>query len=186
MIVIGSSTGGPAALEKIFSSIKAPINIPILITQHMPPVFTEMLARRLSDMTGIPCAEAKNGEVIKPNQMYIAPGDYHMIVVGNKAEYKIQLNQEAQRNSVRPAVDYLFETAADIFDRTCMGFVLTGMGEDGLIGAQALRRKGAAMMIQDKESCVVFGMPGAIYSSGDYDQIGNLETISTTIRRMTN
>ncbi len=183
LIVIGSSTGGPTALEKIFQSIVAPIDIPILITQHMPPVFTEILARRLGELSGIPSFEAKSGTLIKANHIYVAPGDYHFLIEGNKQHPKIVLNQNPQRNSVRPAVDYLFETAADIFGDSCLGVVLTGMGEDGLVGARKIRQQGGSILIQDKASCVVFGMPGAIYDSDDYDQISSLDVIAHQIKR---
>lgn len=184
VLVIGSSTGGPAALENIFSTVSAPASLPILITQHMPPVFTEILAKRLGELSGIPAAEAKNGEPLLPNRIYVAPGDYHMLIEGSKQAPRLALNQAPQRNSVRPAVDYLFETASAVYGAGCFGVVLTGMGEDGLVGAREIRRVGGAILIQDKASCVVFGMPGAIFDSGDYDQISDLAVISQQVKRV--
>jgi two-component system chemotaxis response regulator CheB len=184
ILVIGTSTGGPTALEKIFKDISGPISIPILVVQHMPPVFTEILAKRLGELSGIPTSEAKSGEKIQANHIYVAPGDYHMIVQSTIQGEHLILNQEPQRNSVRPAVDNLFESAAHVYGKNCVGFVLTGMGEDGLKGAHAIRRDGGAIVIQDKESCVVFGMPGAIYQSDDYDQIANLERITFLIKKL--
>ena len=183
VLVIGSSTGGPTALEKIFTQITGPISIPILIVQHMPPIFTETLARRLGDLSGIPASEAKSGGVIESNHIYVAPGDYHMLVESTSQGSKLVLNQAPQRNSVRPAVDFLFETAATHYKNRCLGIVLTGMGEDGLVGAQSIRSQGGAIVIQDKESCVVFGMPGSIFDADEYDQIGNLDAITLLMNR---
>lgn len=185
VLVIGSSTGGPTALEKIFSTLTGPVAIPILIVQHMPPVFTEILARRLGELSGIPSHEAKQGQVLEPNNIYVAPGDHHMLISGTRERAQIVLNQAPQRNSVRPAVDYLFETAAQIYQANCLGVVLTGMGEDGLIGARMVRKNAGAILIQNKESCVVFGMPGAIYESGDFDQMSSLESIMVHLKQVT-
>lgn len=184
VLAIGSSTGGPAALEKIFELLNGPVSMPILITQHMPPVFTEILARRLGELSGIPAGEAKNGEPLRPNHIYVAPGDYHMLVEGTPQDARIVLNQSPQRNSVRPAVDYLFESVASVYGASSLGVVLTGMGEDGLVGARELRRLGGAVLIQDKASCVVFGMPGAIYAADEYDQVSDLMIIAQQLKRM--
>ncbi|MFZ9596011.1 MAG: chemotaxis-specific protein-glutamate methyltransferase CheB [Bdellovibrionia bacterium] len=184
VLVIGSSTGGPAALDKIFSGLKEPVNVPILITQHMPPVFTASLAKRLAEVSGIPAAEARSGEFLEPNRIYVAPGDFHMLLRLQDSRPAILVTKDAQRNSVRPAVDYLFETAAQVFSHRCLGLVLTGMGEDGLAGSIEIRKKGGAVMIQDEESCVVFGMPGAIYHANEYDSMGSLEVITAKLNRL--
>ncbi len=183
VLVIGCSTGGPAALESIFSKLTAPSRIPILIVQHMPPVFTQVLAKRLGEMSGIEAAEAVEGEPIVANRIYVAPGDYHLEVAGTREKPTAHLTKNPQRNSVRPAVDALFETAATVWGASVLGFVLTGMGEDGLVGAKALRSKGGGLIIQDEESCVVFGMPGAIFGSGDYDEIMPLTRIGMRVQR---
>ena len=183
-IVIGSSTGGPTALEKIFASLTGPITVPIFIAQHMPPVFTEILARRLGEISGIPSEEAKAGTIVEANHIYVAPGDYHLLLEASGKGTKIALNQMPQRNSVRPAVDYLFESAAQVYKQNCLGVVLTGMGEDGLAGAKALRALNAPIIIQDRESCVVFGMPGAIFAADDYDQMGDLNFITSLLKRL--
>jgi two-component system chemotaxis response regulator CheB len=184
IIVIGCSTGGPDALEKVFCNIKSPISCPILITQHMPPIFTKSLARRLQNLTGIESAEGIDSEAVRPNRIYIAPGDYHMSLVKQGTSLKIKIDQTPHRNSVRPAVDPLFESAAELYGQFCMGFILTGMGEDGLIGSKAIKEREGGIMIQSQKSCVVFGMPGAVYSAGLYDGIGDLTEISKTILRM--
>lgn len=184
VLVIGSSTGGPTALEKIFQPISGPIGIPVLIVQHMPPVFTQALAKRLESITGIPAAEGVAGELVQPNRIYVAPGDYHMLITTSAQGKNIVLNQDPQRNSVRPAVDALFESTAQVYRENCLGIVLTGMGEDGLVGAREIRTHGGAMVIQDQASCVVFGMPGAIFDAGEYDQIGDLDFISRLLQRV--
>lgn len=184
-IVIGSSTGGPTALEAVFQNLKGPITIPIFIVQHMPPVFTQSLAKRLGEISNIPSKEAENGEIVQANHIYVAPGDYHMAIERDGSSLRTTLNQAPKRNSVRPAVDILFETAALAFGSRLMGIVLTGMGEDGLVGAKAIRGRGGAIMIQDKASCVVFGMPGAIYNANEYDGVGNLESVTALIRKLT-
>lgn len=182
IIVIGSSTGGPNALEEVFSHLRGPVSCPIFITQHMPPIFTASLAERLEKLSGIPAAEAKHLEVAKPNRIYVAPGDYHMSLGTAHGGLEIHLDQGPLQNSVRPAVDPLFLSAARNFKERCLGIVLTGMGEDGRIGAQAVKQHGGAIVIQSAESCVVFGMPGAIFRDGAYDRVGDLKEISDLLK----
>lgn len=171
IVVIGSSTGGPTVLEKIFSELSTPINCPIIIAQHMPPIFTATLAERISRMSGIPAKEAAHGEVLVKNCIYIAPGDYHVRLSGTPDHTIISLDNGPKINSVRPAVDPLFSSAATIFRNQCLGFVLTGMGADGKIGSEVIKQNGGTVVIQEEKSCVVFGMPGAVFSSGAFDRI---------------
>lgn len=166
IICIGSSTGGPEALRKIFSSLRNDNGIPIVVTQHMPPVFTEQLAKMLDRLSSMNIKEAENDEPILTNNCYIAPGDYHMTVDKNKDSYFIRLNQEEKVNHVRPAVDVLFSSIAKVFGQKSMAIILTGMGEDGLQGAKELKVNSVPIIIQDKESSVVWGMPGAIHKEG--------------------
>jgi two-component system chemotaxis response regulator CheB len=186
LIVIASSTGGPTALETLFAELPQSLEIPILIAQHMPPVFTRILAQRLGDLSKKECSEAKNGDIIKPGQIYIAPGDYHLHLGQSKNGIVLELDQGPQRNSVRPAADYLFESAAKICGANCLGIVLTGMGQDGLQGSLAIKRAGGRILIQDEKSCVVFGMPGAIYKANCYDDIGDLDFISKVLKNSSN
>ena len=173
IIVIGSSTGGPNVLERIFSEVKGPISCPIVIVQHMPPVFTATLAQRISSMSGIPAREARDGAILEPNSITIAPGDYHLELFGNVERTVMKLNQGPKVHSVRPAVDPLFESASKIFKERCLGFVLTGMGSDGKSGAQAVKDRGGSIVIQNEASCVVFGMPGAVHAAGAFDRIAD-------------
>lgn len=155
----------------------APSNCPIVIAQHMPPIFTATLAERLSRLSGIPASEAKNGGQLEKNHIYIAPGDYHLQLEGTMDDTKMVLNQGPQINSVRPAVDPLFSSAAAIFRDKCLGFILTGMGADGKSGAEDVKKRGGAIVIQSQESCVVFGMPGAVFASGAFDRIASPDEI---------
>jgi two-component system chemotaxis response regulator CheB len=184
LIVIGSSTGGPSALEAIFAEIKGPIKCPILIAQHMPPIFTASLAERLERLSKIPAAEGKQDEPIVANRIYIAPGNFHMSIVGSASAPRIHLDQGPLLNSVRPAVDPLFSSAAHLFGPKCFGLILTGMGKDGLAGTLDLKEKGAGIMIQSRESCVVFGMPGAVFAHGCYDRMGDLKEITETLNKL--
>lgn len=183
-IVIGSSTGGPDALEKVFTAFAKPIACPIFLTQHMPPVFTASLAKRIEQISGLTVAEGQQWEPIKPGKVYVAPGDYHMTVVNHDNALRIKLDQSPQRNSVRPAVDSLFESAAHIYGKRLAGVILTGMGEDGKLGCEAIKRAGGGVMIQSEASCVVFGMPGAVYRSGAFDKVGDLKEIKAVLERM--
>lgn len=182
VVVIGSSTGGPTALEKIFSEVAGPISVPILIAQHMPPIFTATLAERLKKLIGIEVREGRNGELIQPNHVYVAPGDYHMALRKVPEGVAISLDQGPHENFVRPAVDPLFRSAAALFGAGCLGVILTGMGSDGKNGCVAIKDKGGAVIIQDKESCVVFGMPGAVHSIGAFDLMGNTSAIASILR----
>lgn len=186
IIVIGSSTGGPNVLESIFSSISAPCSLPIVIAQHMPPLFTATLAERISKLSGIPTREAEHNEPLLPGKIYVAPGNYHLTLKKNGLEAFCQLDQSPHVNFVRPAVDPLFESAAGIFGNRCLGIILTGMGSDGKAGCEAVKRQGGAVLIQNQESCVVFGMPGAVQTSGAFDQAMTPPEITSTLNQILN
>lgn len=172
-VVIGSSTGGPTVLENIFSQLGPPLRCPIFVAQHMPPVFTASLAERIQKISGIPTSEAKHGAAVVPNAIYIAPGNFHMSLSGTRDKASIVLDQGPLVNSVRPAVDNLFNTAAEIYRARCLGIVLTGMGADGKNGAQKIKENNGAVLIQEQNSCVVFGMPGAVMAEGAFDKALN-------------
>ena len=181
IVVIGSSTGGPTVLEHIFSKINGPLKCPVIIVQHMPPIFTATLAERISKLCGIPAKEASHGEVLE-NSIYIAPGNYHLRLEGTTSRTVLLLDQKEQINSVRPAVDPLFQTAASIFKNKCLGIVLTGMGADGRDGALSVKAEGGVMVIQEEKSCVVFGMPGAVYAAGAFDKIESPDGIISILQ----
>ena len=171
VILIGSSTGGPTVLESMFARIKGPLRCPILIAQHMPPVFTASLAERLARLSGLVVKEAAHGEPLLNGQVYVAPGDFHLTVTGSAAAPLLQLDKGPAENSVRPAVDPLFRTAAKLYGSGALGIILTGMGYDGKLGCEAVKAAGGAVVIQEEKSCVVFGMPGAVHAAGAYDRI---------------
>ncbi len=181
-IVIGSSTGGPTVLEALFSKLSGPLRCPIFITQHMPPIFTATLAERLQKISGIPTYEAKHNQIVEKNAVYVAPGNYHMRIKNDSGVLKIELDQGPLVNSVRPAVDPLFQSAAQIYGDRCLGIVLTGMGADGKVGAERVKEMGGVVLIQSEETCVVFGMPGAVMSVGAYDQVLSPDEIVEVLR----
>lgn len=178
ILVIASSTGGPNALVEYFSLLRDPLPFPILVTQHMPPLFTASLAERIGAYSGKIAREAVHGEILQPNQIYVAPGDYHLSLGGDKKAPKILLDQGPSRNYVRPCADYLFESAAAIFGKNTLGIVFTGMGRDGADGAAAIKAKRGAVLIQNEDSCVVFGMPGAVFEEGNFDFEGTPEELA--------
>lgn len=168
LVCIGSSTGGPDALKVIFESVTVTPKVPILIVQHMPPLFTSKLAQLLNEICPVNVKEAEEGEEIKPGFCYIAPGDYHMTIVKHGNVFRVQLNQNEKVCFVRPAVDVLLESVSKNFKGHVMSIILTGMGRDGTEGAKTLSSVSHDLFIQDKESSTVWGMAGSI----DKAQIG--------------
>jgi two-component system chemotaxis response regulator CheB len=172
-IVVASSTGGPDALRIFFSAIKGrKPKLPIFIVQHMPPTFTASLAKQIQDLTEIPAAEGVNGEPVKAGRIYVAPGDWHMTVHAVEDQPVIKLDKSALIQSVRPAANPLMQSVAQIWGQKTLGFVLSGMGEDGKDGAISIKNAGGVIGIQDQPSSVVWGMPGSVYECGAYDLMG--------------
>lgn len=182
LIVIGCSTGGPRALETLLSQINNDISAPILIVQHMPPLFTKLLAEQLNAKTSLAVKEGSDNQTIYPGEVHIAPGGYHMVV---DRGYKIHLNQEPMENSCRPAVDVLFRSAADAFGQNCLGVLLTGMGSDGLKGCQKIKQRNGSIFVQDQESSVVGSMPGSVQSAGLADAVYSLTDMGSHIYNYT-
>jgi two-component system chemotaxis response regulator CheB len=166
IIVIGCSTGGPQALQTVIAGLAGRTQLPILIVQHMPPMFTAILAEQLSKLSTTPTAEAKEGMPIKPGHIYVAPGDFHMRIVKRHGASVIALDQTPPVNFCRPAVDPLFASAAEVYGARVTAAVLTGMGQDGKRGADIVTQKGGAVLAQDEASSVVWGMPGAVATGG--------------------
>ncbi len=179
-VAIASSTGGPQALAELFSAWKGTqFKVPIFITQHMPPMFTTTLAEQLSNFSGMQCKEAEDGEVVRGGCVYIAPGDYHMTVERQGDKIITRLNQEPPENFCRPAADPMLRSLVDAFGQHVLLTVLTGMGADGLKGAQSLQQAGGAVWAQDEASSVVWGMPGAVAKAGVCQKIAPLQEIPT-------
>lgn len=184
VIAIGSSTGGPQALMTVFQNLNAPLDQPVLITQHMPGTFTKILAQHLDKLPGVNCAEAQDGEKLERGRVYLAPGDYHMVVNQTAGGPTVSLNQDAPENFCRPAVDPLFRSLAQSFGKKVLAIVLTGMGHDGLNGGQAIVSAGGMVIAQDETSSVVWGMPGAVATGGLCSAVLPVSEIGQTVRRL--
>lgn len=166
-LAIGSSTGGPQALFQLLANIRGAVNRPILITQHMPATFTTILAEHISRSTGWVAAEGIDGEAVRPNRIYIAPGDFHMLVaVAPSGEKTIKLSKAPPENFCRPSVDPMLRSLAQAYGRRLLTVILTGMGHDGLRGGEAVRDAGGTLVAQDEATSVVWGMPGAVATAG--------------------
>lgn len=184
LVVIGVSTGGPNALANLIPSLPGDLPVPVLIVQHMPPMFTRLLAERLDNHSALSVREAAGGEVLAPGQCWIAPGDRHLEVTGDTTSgLRLALHDGPRENSCRPAVDVLFRSAAAAMGRNVLGVVMTGMGHDGLRGSEDLTTAGARVVVQDEASSVVWGMPGAVVGAGLADEVLPLDQIGTAIRR---
>jgi two-component system chemotaxis response regulator CheB len=166
VIVIAVSTGGPGALAELIPKLPAQLQQPVLIVQHMPPVFTRVLAERLSATSQLKVSEAKHQDRIEPGRVLIAPGDYHMRIAGGPREAWVTLDQQPAENGCRPAADPLFHSAADVFGATALGVVLTGLGRDGTRGATMIKRAGGQVLVQDEATSTVWGMPGSVVQAG--------------------
>lgn len=180
-IGVASSTGGPNALTAVLSALPQEFPLPILIVQHMPPLFTTMLAERLERATGRPCVEATDDLEIRGGVTYIAPGDYHMTVRNEGARMVLALNQDPPENFCRPSADPLFRSMARAYGGAMLGVVLTGMGQDGREGARAVVEAGARVIAQDEATSIVWGMPGAVAHAGLASQILPLDRIASVI-----
>jgi two-component system, chemotaxis family, protein-glutamate methylesterase/glutaminase len=183
ILAIGTSTGGPNALAKLLPAIPKNLPVPIVIVQHMPPLFTRLLAERLNKQTAISVHEGESGKKIEPGHAWIAPGNYHMTLERQGTAVQLNLNQEPPENSCRPAVDPLFRSVSSVFGANVLAVVLTGMGSDGVQGAQFIRERGGQIFIQDEESSVVWGMPGQVAAAGLADATYPLSQMAGEIVR---
>jgi two-component system chemotaxis response regulator CheB len=181
IVAIGTSTGGPNALAEILPRIPNDFPVPIVVVQHMPPIFTRLLAERLASRSAIPVEEGRSGAILAPGHAWIAPGDFHMTVRRGGVERRLDLNQKPPENSCRPAVDVLFRSVALAYGANVLGVVMTGMGADGVLGAQDIRDAGGDVIIQDEASSVVWGMPGLVHASGLADAAYPLDDLATEI-----
>jgi two-component system, chemotaxis family, protein-glutamate methylesterase/glutaminase len=184
-VVIGVSTGGPTALATILSALPAPFPVPIYIVQHMPPLFTDALAQRLTLKTAFQVKEGRDEEILEPGAVRLAPGDYHMTLRfdDETRSLRTQLSKGQPVNSCRPSVDVLFHSAAEIYGDRLLAVVLTGMGQDGLKGCELIREKGGQIVVQDEATSTVWGMPGAVAQAGLADEVLPLEKIAGEISR---
>lgn len=183
LLAIGVSTGGPNALSALLPSLPGAFPVPIVVVQHMPPVFTRLLAERLQARCALRVREAQQGEALRAGEVLVAPGDWHLTVARTGDVLRARLHQEQPENSCRPAVDVLFRGAAAAAGPGVLGLVLTGMGHDGLRGARDIRDAGGQIVVQDQATSVVWGMPGAVAEAGLADRILPLEEIATDLMR---
>jgi two-component system chemotaxis response regulator CheB len=181
ILAIGSSTGGPQALTRVISSIAADVTVPVLVTQHMPPAFTSILAESLARASGLTCLEAEAGMMLERRCVYVAPGDYHMTIRGRAGP--IELSQGPAENFCRPAVDPMMRSVAAAYGPHALGVILTGMGSDGREGARAIVVAGGTIIAQDEDSSVVWGMPGAVANAGLAAAIVPLDGVAAEIKK---
>jgi len=185
ILAIGSSTGGPQALVRLLGELRGALDLPIVVTQHMPKTFTAILAEHLTKASGRACAEAVDGEPIVAGRVYVAPGDQHMEVApGHGAQPVIRLTRNPPENFCRPAVDPMFRSLAAVYGSKVLAVVLTGMGQDGLDGGKALVQAGANLIAQDEASSVVWGMPGAVANAGLCAAVLPLGEIAAKVRNL--
>ncbi|MCC5895747.1 MAG: chemotaxis response regulator protein-glutamate methylesterase [Alkalibacterium sp.] len=180
-IVIGASTGGPKALVKAIQGISSHLSVPVFIVQHMPEGFTSSFAKRLDTAASVPVVEAVHGQKIRAGTVYLAPGAKHMTI----KEGTLELDTRPKIHGVRPAVDYLFETAAHTYGENILAIILTGMGKDGAPGCEVIKNRGGYILTQDKDSSIVYGMPRVVVERGLSDQSASINEIADILREMT-
>ncbi|HTS07384.1 MAG TPA: chemotaxis response regulator protein-glutamate methylesterase [Candidatus Eisenbacteria bacterium] len=183
ILAIGTSTGGPKALAELIPQLPSDFPVPIVVVQHMPPLFTRLLAERLNSQSQIRVSEAEAGCPLEAGHVWIAPGDHHMTISPTGTQTILSLNQDPPENSCRPAVDVLFRSVARAYGPHTLAVVMTGMGSDGARGAAHVHQAGGEIFVQDEPTSVVWGMPGAIVSAGLADKICPLEEISQEVIR---
>jgi two-component system chemotaxis response regulator CheB len=184
VLVIGVSTGGPAALDVLLPALPASFPLPVLVVQHMPELFTRMLAERLDLRCPLRVREAASGEPVRAGTIYIARGDWHMEVAASEPNPLLRLTQEAPENHCRPAADVLFRSAVAVYGPRVLAVVLTGMGYDGLAGCRLIRQHDGAVLAQDQATSAVWGMPGAVAEAGLAHRVLPLPAIAPEILRL--
>jgi len=183
VVAIGTSTGGPNALAELFAGLPADLPVPVVIVQHMPPMFTRLLAERLSARYAVRVEEGHTGGLLRPGHGWVAPGDFHMAVVRDGLHAKLLLHRDPPENSCRPAADVLFRSVARAYGPAALAVVLTGMGQDGQRGCEAVRAAGGQVIAQDEATSVVWGMPGAVARAGLADAVLPLAEIAPEVVR---
>lgn len=183
IVAIGVSTGGPDALAKLIPTLPPDLPVPLVIVQHMPPVFTRLLAERLAAKSQINVEEGYPGAILKPGCAWIAPGDYHMILASEGNRVTLRTCQGPPENSCRPAADVLFRSVAGVYKPHTLAIVMTGMGQDGLRGCEYIKEFGGQVLAQDQATSVIWGMPGFVANAGLADKVLPLDQLSVEIIR---
>jgi two-component system chemotaxis response regulator CheB len=178
VLLIGCSTGGPDALARVLEELPASVSVPVLVVQHMPPLFTAMFAERLDRVAALPVHEAADGDAVGPGGVLVAPGGRHLTVRRSAGAVRVVLDDGPPENFCRPAVDTLFRSAVQVYGGRAVAVVLTGMGQDGLAGCRLLADAGARIVVQDEASSVVWGMPGAVAGAGLAHEVLPLDAIA--------
>jgi len=187
VLVIGVSTGGPAALDILLPLLPASFPLPVLIVQHMPELFTKLFAERLNGRCPLRVCEAAEGDPVRAGTIYIAKGNWHMEVLAAARHgfpATLHLTQGPLENHCRPAVDVLFRTAAATWGSGVLGVVMTGMGSDGMLGSRVIREQGGTILAQDQASSAVWGMPGAVTNAGLAHKVLALNSLAPEIIRL--
>lgn len=184
VLAIGSSTGGPQALSTLLAKLAPRVDVPILITQHMPATFTAILAEHLAKATGVPAAEGQDGETVQPRRIYVAPGGHHMTVERQGLSRVIRLNADPPENFCRPAVDPMLRSVASAYGGAALVVILTGMGQDGMLGSRSVTEAGGTILAQDEASSVVWGMPGAVATAGLCSAVLPLAELPAAVERL--
>ncbi|MEO6715400.1 MAG: chemotaxis protein CheB, partial [Mycobacteriales bacterium] len=189
VVLIGASTGGPVALSRVLGAISTPLPVPVVVVQHMPPVFTQQLAARLDRVGANKVIESAGDEELEPGHVYIAPGDHHLELRGSARGARTALTQGPPVNFCRPSVDVMFRSAVRVFGGDLLAVVLTGMGSDGRAGCEDIVAAGGSVLVQDEASSVVWGMPGVVAMAGLAHRVLPLEQIGgalvSTLREST-
>jgi two-component system chemotaxis response regulator CheB len=182
VVAIGVSTGGPNALDRLLPTLPRDLSVPVVIVQHMPPLFTRYLAERLDARSSLAVREGTDGAAVTAGTAWIAPGDYHMTVGRKGSQVCLRMNQEPPENSCRPAADVLFRSVLNVYGSRCLAIVLTGMGSDGLAGCRSIAAAGGQVVVQDEATSVVWGMPGSVVRAGLAQRVLPLDRIGPEIR----
>ena len=181
VIIVGTSTGGPPALQQLLSELPASLPAAIVVVQHMPAGFTSSLAQRLNEVSEIAVQEASDGDRLARGLVLVAPGDFHLRFKGDR---QVVLDQGPRRNHVRPAVDVTMESAAEVHGSSTIGVILTGMGSDGVGGARRIKAAGGSIIVEHESTCVVYGMPRGVVEAGVADQVVPLHGIAAALREL--
>lgn len=184
-VAIGSSTGGPQALTRVLKGLRSPMRLPVFVTQHMPPTFTQLLAAHLTRDTGHNVIQASDGLAVEPGTVYLAPGDFHMLIERKGAGLIVRTTNGEKENYCRPAVDPMLRSLVACYGKALLTVILTGMGHDGLAGCRAVVEAGGTVLAQDEATSVVWGMPGAVASAGLCHAVKPIDALPAAITAIT-